>query len=154
MPSKPSRGLASLVALATTAALAGPAGAASPSPLVVPPAAASSQPPDVQAARALFALAEGDEDAGRWGDALEKLLRVLSAKDTAGVRYHVALCEEHIGRLAEAQSEYAGADTSARAEKAGDVLRLVGRKLTDIAARVPHATSRRQPAALHAPLSL
>lgn len=97
-------------------------------------------PAQIQAARAVFVQAEADEDAGRWSEALAKLRQVLATKDTAGVRYHIALCEEHLGDLAQAQSDYAGAEAAAHAEQARDVLRLVGKKLAAIEARVPHVT--------------
>ena len=58
------------------------------------------------------------------------------------MRYHVALCEEHLGRLASAEAEYAVAETSARAEQARDVLTLVGRKRAELTPRVPHVMVR------------
>jgi hypothetical protein len=109
---------------------------------------------ELQAARELFASAEADEDAGRWDVALDKLHRVLATKDTAGVRYHVALCEERLGRLASAEAEYAVAETSARAEQARDVLTLVGKKRADLAPRVPHVTVRVLPQRAAADVSI
>jgi len=54
---------------------------------------------ELQSARELFAAAERDEDAGSWADARGKLERVAALKLTAGVRYHLALCDEHLGHL-------------------------------------------------------
>src|SRR5271154_5740503 len=48
-------------------------------------------PTQIQAARELFSAARKDEDALRWADALEKLERVAAVKQTASVRYHIAL---------------------------------------------------------------
>ncbi|MGH7435762.1 MAG: hypothetical protein ACRENE_08810, partial [Polyangiaceae bacterium] len=121
--------------------LAGLAGVARPA-IAAPAAPGAHASQELQAARELFRSAEADEDAGRWDAALDKLHRVLATRDTAGVRYHVALCEEHLGRLASAEAEYAVAETSARAEQARDVLALVGRKRADLAPRVPHVTVR------------
>jgi hypothetical protein len=72
-----------------------------PSPCYAAPAG-----DQVRAARRLFADAEKDEDASRWADALEKLRRVAQVKLTAGIHYHIALCEEHLGQLATALDQY------------------------------------------------
>jgi hypothetical protein len=92
----------------------------------------------VREARDLFLAAEKDEDDGHWADALEKLQRVAQVKRTPGVRYHTALCEEHLGRLLAALQDYRDAGVQARAENAADVLKLVDRRIADAAARVPH----------------
>jgi hypothetical protein len=99
-------------------------------------------PPDLQlqAARQQFAQAEEDEDAGRWKDALDKLHGVLGVKRTAGVQYHVALCEEHIGQLVAALADYTAADNEAHSENAQDVLKLVGKRLAELEPRVPRLT--------------
>jgi tetratricopeptide (TPR) repeat protein len=89
-------------------------------------------------ARDRFLAAEKDEDAGRWADALEKLQRVAQVKRTPGVRYHTALCEEHLGRLLAAIDDYKDAAAQARAEGAADVLKLVDRRVADAADRLPH----------------
>ena len=91
--------------------------------LVAPAAAAAPTESELRAARQLFAEAEHDEDAGRWPEALEKLRRVEQVKHTAGVRSHVALCEEHLGQLARALDDYASAEAEARADGANDVVR-------------------------------
>jgi hypothetical protein len=67
-------------------------------------------------------------------------------KLTAGVRYHVALCEEHLGQLARALSDYAAAAEQARSENAKDVLRTVGKQLDALEPRVPRLTIRVEPA--------
>jgi len=102
--------------------------------------AAAPADPQLQAARQQFAQAEQDEDAGRWQDALAKLRDVLAVKQTAGVRYHIALCEEHIGQLVAALADYRAADGEAHSENAEDVLRLVGKRLADLDPRVPRLT--------------
>ena len=92
----------------------------------------------LRAARDLFVAAERDEDEQRWSDALEKLQRVALVKLTPGVRYHTALCEEHLGHLVAALSDYKAAASEARTENASDVLRLVDRRIADSTERVPH----------------
>jgi hypothetical protein len=94
-------------------------------------------PAELAAARQLFMQAERDEDAGRWHDALDKLLQVAQVKRTAGVRYHIALCEERLGALADALEEYTGSQSQAAVEHAKDVERLVGPALADLDPRVP-----------------
>lgn len=119
-----------------------------------PSAPAVARPVDVQAARDLFGLAEADEDGGRWAAALEKLGRVLAIRDTPGVRYHVALCEEQLGKLVAAEADFRAADTAARAAQAQDVLRLVGKKLAQVERRLAHVTVRLAPAAPDASVTL
>jgi len=110
------------------------------------PAAAGPTEADLKGARDLFAEAEKDEDAGRWSDALDKLHRVADVKLTSGVRYHVALCEEHLGHMVTALDDFAAAQTQARADGAHDVLRLVGKHLDELGPRVPRLTLRVVPA--------
>ncbi|HEX3345146.1 MAG TPA: hypothetical protein VHS09_11270 [Polyangiaceae bacterium] len=120
------------------------------------PTAAHAAPGDVEvrAARQLFADAEKDEDGGRWADALGKLRRVAQVKLTAGIHYHVAMCEEHLGQLAAALDDYTAAEGQARAENAQDVLRLVGKRIADLAPRVPRLTIRLVPPVADATVSL
>ena len=110
---------------------------------LVEPAARADSPTDAPSkaqlatARELFTQAVSDEDAGRWQDALDKLRQVALVKATAGVRYHIALSEEHMDRLANALEDFEGAEEQARAEHAQDVLRLVGGELEGLRPRVP-----------------
>jgi len=108
--------------------------------LIAARAVAAPSASELQAARELFANAEKDEDAGRWADALDALRRVARVKLTAGVRYHIALCEEHLGQLASALADYQTAQTHAHAENAHDVLRLVGKQVAALSSRVPTLT--------------
>jgi hypothetical protein len=106
--------------------------------------AAHAEPPPTQrqlsAARELFMSAEKDEDTQQWGDALDKLQRVAAVKLTSGVRYHTALCEEHMGHLVAALRDYKAAASQARAEHAADVLRLVDKRVADATDRLPTLT--------------
>jgi hypothetical protein len=115
------------------------------STLVTAPRSAAADAPsaaDLASARDLFVAAERDEDAGRWADALEKLRRVAQVKSTAGVRYHVALCEEHLGRLAGALEDFEAARSQAHLENARDVLLLVGARVAELTPRVPRIAVR------------
>jgi hypothetical protein len=120
------------------------------------PSVAQAAPldPEVRAARQLFADAEKDEDAARWAEALDKLRRVAQVKLTAGVHYHIALCQEHLGQLAAALDQYTSAEGQARSENAQDVLVLVGKRIEDLGPRVPRLTLRLAPDAGDATVTL
>ncbi len=122
--------------------------------LAAPSAHAAPGDVEVRAARQLFVDAEKDEDGGRWADALVKLRRVAQVRLTAGIHYHVALCEEHLGQLAAALDEYTSADGQARAENAQDVLLLVGKRIADLGPRVPRLTIRLVPDVADATVTL
>jgi hypothetical protein len=96
----------------------------------------------LQAARELFKQGEQDEDGTRWTDALDKFKRVAQVRSTAGVRYHIALCEEHLGQLVAALGDYTTAESQARAEGADDVLKSVSPQLAELGPRVPRLTLR------------
>src|SRR5580658_4739305 len=84
--------------------------------------AAEPSKTDLAVARELFSRAERDEDRGLWADAVEKLRRAGSVKMTPGIRFHIALCEEKQGQLAEALGDYVTAEAAARTEGNKDVL--------------------------------
>jgi hypothetical protein len=109
---------------------------------------------DLNTARQQFARAEQDEDAGLWRDALDKLRSVLAAKQTAGVQYHIAFCEEHLGQLVAALADYTTAKIKAQSENALDVQRLVGKRLADLDPRVPRLTVHLVPDVPNASLTL
>jgi hypothetical protein len=106
---------------------------------------ASPTDDEVRAARELYSQAVQDEDAERWEEARDKLKRVAKVKPTAGISYHVALCEEHLGHLATALALYLVAQEEATRTEAQDVLRLVGPQLTSLGPRVPHLTFQTEP---------
>jgi hypothetical protein len=100
---------------------------------------------ELAAARQLFSDAVRDEDGGRWPEALEKLRRVGNVKLTSGIRYHIALCEVHLGRLASALDDFTAAQSQAQTDGAQDVQRLVTKQLADLGPRVPRLTIRVTP---------
>ena len=100
-------------------------------------ARADPTPTELQAARDLFAKAEKDEAAGRWNDALDELRRAISVKSTPGLRFHIALCEEKLGHLVAALSDYAAAEQAARDQNNKDVLDAVSEPLKQLRIRVP-----------------
>jgi hypothetical protein len=122
--------------------------------LIARPALAAPTDEAIQAARELFSQAERDEDAEHWQDALDKLKRVSTVKLTAGVSYHLALCEEHLGQLATALTTYLAAQEEAARAGAQDVSRLVGPQLASLAPRVPHLTLQVEPSLQHPVVTL
>jgi hypothetical protein len=101
---------------------------------------AMGQQPDLRRARELFEAAEKDEAAGKWKDAHDKLTEVSKIRLTPGVRYHLALCDEHLGRLLAALDGYTRAEEDAVAQKNEEVLRFTRQKLTDLKPRIPQLT--------------
>jgi hypothetical protein len=109
---------------------------------------------ELATARDLFTRAEQDEDAGRWEDARAKLQKVAGVRLTAGIRYHLALCDEHLGRLATALTGFTAAQEDAVSENAQDVLRLVGAEMAPLVGRVPRLSLRVSPAVAETKITL
>ncbi|HEY2368880.1 MAG TPA: hypothetical protein VGH87_20935, partial [Polyangiaceae bacterium] len=57
-----------------------------------------------------------------------------------GLRYHVALCEEKLGRLVDALADYTAADQMAREQNNKDVIDAVAEPLKTLRIRVPTLT--------------
>lgn len=72
----------------------------------LPSLALADAPPSVAQARQLFADALKEEEAGKFSEALAKLQRVQSVRDTSPVRYQIARCTENLGRIAKARELY------------------------------------------------
>lgn len=104
------------------------------------PCAAAAPSADLVKARKLFAEAAQDEAGGRWAEALRKLETVAGIKETAGVRFHIATCREHLGQLVEAIADYERARELAVAQKADDVSATVDERIVDVQKRIPRIT--------------
>jgi hypothetical protein len=99
-------------------------------------------------AKKRFAHAEALETKGDWASALEALQQTASITMTPGIRYHIAFCQERMGRLVEASRNYALAQREAKASKgsaARSVLALVDQRFTEVAGRIPHVTLKVRP---------
>ncbi|MEO7113523.1 MAG: hypothetical protein ABI183_24000, partial [Polyangiaceae bacterium] len=92
---------------------------------------------EIESARKLFKQAEADETAGKWDVALAEIHRASAIKMTAGLRFHIALCESNLHQNAAALSDYTAADLLARAEKNSEVQEAVREPRADLEARVP-----------------
>jgi hypothetical protein len=110
--------------------------------MVAAPGVALAEPTqaELQMARDLFAKAEKDEEAKDWSAALEKLRRASAVKTTAGLRFHIAACEENLGQLVDALHDYEAAEELAKAdktEKGKQIVAVIAEPLLAIRARVP-----------------
>ena len=69
-------------------------------------AATEPTPSELSVARRLFDEGRSAEDAARWHEAAEKFRQATAIKDTPGMRFHLARCEEEQGAFVEALVEY------------------------------------------------
>jgi hypothetical protein len=74
------------------------------------PLAADPVPAEIVLARALFAEARSAEEAKDWVLAASKLREAIAIKETGGLRFHLAYCEEQQGLLVEALVDYERSD--------------------------------------------
>jgi hypothetical protein len=93
------------------------------------------------AARALFAEALQDEEAGRFAVALEKFERVRAVRDTASIEYRIASCHEGLGEPAEAYRAYDAAEALGRQDpQSADVVRAASARRDALAKQVAQLT--------------
>src|SRR5689334_12254262 len=78
--------------------------------LATSPLAADPISAEIVLARALFAEARLAEEAKDWALAASKLRDAIAIKETAGLRFHLAYCEEQQGLLVEALVDYERSD--------------------------------------------
>ena len=89
-------------------------------------------------ARRLFKEATELEAEGEWELAASKLKEALQIKDTPGLRFHLAHCEERLGQLVEAMLDYDRArDLLAAGAKAPDVESLLEPARRSLEQRLP-----------------
>src|SRR5882724_2536143 len=69
-------------------------------------AAAEPLPNEIALARRLFGEAKAAEQAKDWSAAAAKLREAIAIKETPGLRFHLAYCEEQQGQLVEALVDY------------------------------------------------
>jgi hypothetical protein len=90
-------------------------------------------------ARQAFQSAVALEGQEKWALAAQKLHEALAIKDTPGLRFHLAHCEERLGSLVEASLDYDRANELLRqGAKAPDVEKLLGPASAELKPRVPH----------------
>jgi hypothetical protein len=104
----------------------------------LPVAAQEPTPTELAVARRLFKEATELEAQQRWEEASVKLREAIRIKDTPGLRYHLAHCEESLGLLVEALLDYDRArDLIAAGARAADVESLLPQAQRALARRVP-----------------
>ncbi len=107
------------------------------------PAVADRSPvedPRLELARQRFAEAVALEAREQWEAASERLREVLAVRETAGVRFHLAHCQENQGALLSALANYRRAAALNEIEPATDVAVLLGPALDRIDSRLPRVT--------------
>lgn len=108
------------------------------------PAIAWAEPTtaEITLARRLFSEAVAAESVNEWELAADKLRQAIAIKETPGLRFHLAYCEEQLGRLVEALAEYDRAEELVRLEPkaARDVQKQLGPRRAALRRRVPTTT--------------
>jgi len=92
---------------------------------------------ELERARAQFSEGRRLEDAGKWSEALELFQRVAAVKTTPQVRFHVALCLEHVGLWTQALDGYAQAKREAEEQDVREVVREADEHLESLQKRIP-----------------
>ncbi len=83
---------------------------------------------EIAAARQLFKEGKDLEAEDQWAEALARFKKVAAVKMTPQVRFHIALCEENLGRLVAAINGF---------ELAADEARRAGPSASDVAENAP-----------------
>lgn len=97
-----------------------------------PAAAAEPSASEISVARRLFDEGRAAFEASRWAEAAGKFRRASAIKDTPGIRYHLARCEEEQGAFVEALIEY---------DRARELIDA-GTRATDVEQLLPAARER------------
>jgi hypothetical protein len=101
--------------------------------------AADPPPTEIALARRLFADARTAEEAKDWASAASKLREAISIKETSGLRFHLAYCEEQQGMLVEALVDYERADDLS-VEKDEELRAQIPARRTSLQKRIPTVT--------------
>jgi tetratricopeptide (TPR) repeat protein len=117
--------------------------------------AADPTPSEISVARRLFDEGKKAEDAGRWREAADRFRQAALIKDTPGIRFHLARCEEERGAFVEALLEYDRArELIEGGVKAPDVERLLNEARERVRAKVALVTLRLPDATQNASVSV
>lgn len=111
--------------------------------LVATTASARPSRKELSRARAKFQQGTELEQAGDWSNALTKFRDVGQVKMTPQVRYHIALCEEHLGQLAVALGGYKLALQGASEVRARSFKTTVTKHIHNLQVRIPKITVER-----------
>jgi hypothetical protein len=94
---------------------------------------------EIAKARRLFAEARTDEDSKDWAGAIAKLRGAMAIKETAGLRFHLAYCEEQQNKLVEALADYERSEDLGKQSNDDFVVQLPARRET-LHKRIPTLT--------------
>ena len=126
--------------------------AAAPAAVAAPEAKPATK--EIDRARAQFHQGLALETAGDWAGALALFQQVALVKLTPQVRFHIGLCEEHLGQLAAALGDYELAAHEADEAKVAEVSAQVASRRDELRARIPQLTLARGVGAEYASVSL
>jgi hypothetical protein len=101
------------------------------------PAAAAPSAADIARARTLFGEGRALLEKKQWALAEAKFREAATIKNTPGLRYHIALCEENQEHLVEAQTEYLIARGLLVQQPAEDVAALIDPALANLEQTLP-----------------
>jgi hypothetical protein len=105
-------------------------------------------------ARAAFQQALALETAGDWAAASNLFQQVAAVRLTPQVRFHLALCEEHLGNLSAALGDYQLAAEEARQVPVNEVIEQANARIEIVKSRIPKLLIRRGSGAESASISL
>jgi hypothetical protein len=111
---------------------------------LVSPSASAQDPKELSQARAKFQQALELKQAGNWPAALRLLREVGQVRMTPQVRYHIAVCEEKLGKLVAALGGYELALADAESMHP-DFVAEVQASVEDLRARIPKLVIERGP---------
>jgi hypothetical protein len=134
--------------VASWPALAGNPAAPAPAP------ASTADKATLVKARQQFQQALALETAGDWSGASALFQQVAQVRLTPQVRFHIALCEEHLGKLAAALGHYQIAADEAQEAQATEVAAQVASRTEGLKARIPKILIVRGSGADYASISL
>ena len=108
------------------------------------PGPAQPAPPEdpVAQGRRLFAEGIALEERGDWAGAREKFAAADRLKTSVAIRFHLALCAEHLGRLEEALTLFEAVRVDAEAEGAKEVLTATPPHIDRLRAQLGRVTVR------------
>ncbi len=109
--------------------------------LVATSGASAQTPADLAAARDHFRTAQRLEAKKDWSAAADELRAALRIKETPGLRYHLAYCQEQLASYSAALIDYERAQQLlAEGQKAADVSRLLGPAIERVKAMLGELT--------------
>ncbi len=103
------------------------------------PTTALAQPTEAElaAARDLFLQVRKLEDQGQWAEASQRLDAIAKVRMTPQVRFHIALCDEHLGRLVSALNGFQQARVEAGPAGAAEVAEESEQHIAALQPRIP-----------------